>query len=75
MQKEAFERAGAQARSLGVPRSKNPFVRVLTHESDRERLSALADHWWRGWDSWSPQSSRLKQSTRLAAGAGNRDRS
>ena len=54
MQREAYERAGAQARSLGVPRHKNPFVRVLAHDAERERLGVLAEHWWRGWDQWTP---------------------
>jgi len=58
MQREAYERAGAQARSLGVPRHKNPFVRVLAHDAERERLGVLAEHWWRGWDQWTPRPPR-----------------
>ena len=58
MQREAYERAGAQARSLGVPRHKNPFVRLLAHDAERERLGVLAEHWWRGWDQSVPRPAR-----------------
>ena len=54
MQRETYERAGVEAYVLGVPRSRNPYVRApdsFQEPVDRDRLSRLADHWWRGWDS------------------------
>jgi len=54
MQREAYERAGLEARALGVPRQKNPFVRTggspFFDPAEGERMQALAEHWWRGWD-------------------------
>ena len=54
MQREAYERAGAQARRLGVRRKDNPFLRADATPAEQERLSTLAAHWWRGWDSLQP---------------------
>ena len=54
MQRETFEQAGARARSLGVPRDGNPFVKRETPYVDQERLKVLAEHWWNGWDRWTP---------------------
>ena len=54
MQRETYERAGIEAYVLGVPRSRNPYVRVLDSfqdPGDRDRFDRLAEHWWRGWDS------------------------
>jgi hypothetical protein len=31
---------------------------VLAHDAERERLGVLAEHWWRGWDQWTPPPSR-----------------
>ena len=54
MQREAYERAGLEARVLGVPRHKNPYVRAggtaFFDPAEGERMQALAEHWWRGWD-------------------------
>ena len=54
MQRETFEKAGARDRSLGVPRDGNPFVKRETPYVDQERLKVLAEHWWNGWDRWTP---------------------
>jgi len=54
MRREAYRRAGAQARSLGVPRNKNPFQRPAVNESEQEMLAVLASHWRDGWDTWQP---------------------
>jgi hypothetical protein len=45
MRREAYRKAGAQARSLGVPRNKNPFERPAVNESEQEMLAVLASHW------------------------------
>ncbi|MEO7338821.1 MAG: hypothetical protein ABIV63_19790 [Caldimonas sp.] len=52
MQRETYERAGAQARSLSVLRKDNPFVRPSSNAEEQQRLQTLAEHWWRGWDTW-----------------------
>lgn len=54
MQREAYERAGADAYVLGVPRNANPYVRrpdAYSDPDDQKRLQRLAEHWWNGWDS------------------------
>ena len=53
MQRETYERAGIDAYILGVPRSKNPFLRepdAFSKPDEIERLRRLANHWWKGWD-------------------------
>ena len=59
MQRETFEQAGARARSLGVPRDANPFVKRETPYVDEARLKVLAEHWWNGWDRWTPRRATL----------------
>lgn len=55
MLREAYERAGSVARSMGVPRAANPYVvaadQPCRYAADAERLRILGEHWWRGWDS------------------------
>lgn len=55
MRKEAYERAGFEARSAGLSRKDNPYAppRALATRgsADAETLRVLAEHWWRGWDS------------------------
>ena len=53
MQRESYERAGADAWLLGVPRSGNPFIRKidsLSAPEERERIRRLAAYWFCGWD-------------------------
>lgn len=59
MQRETFEQAGGRARSLGVPRDANPFVKRETPYVDEGRLKVLAEHWWNGWDRWTPRRAAL----------------
>ncbi|MFL6662424.1 MAG: hypothetical protein ACJ8G7_09600 [Rhizobacter sp.] len=53
---ENYEAAGLEAHARGVARSQNPFSRdahaPAAGSVDRERLQLLAEHWWRGWDSY-----------------------
>ena len=56
-QHEACERAGLEAHARGLLRHMNPYVRlpgVAATEEPDPRLQALAEQWWRGWDSWGP---------------------
>ena len=65
MQRESYERAGAEAWLLGVPRSSNPFIRRIDSQSaseEREKLRRLADHWFCGWDG--ADAARLNQKRR-----------
>ena len=50
MQREAYEQAGAEARSLGVAREGNPFLRKTSGPLEADRLKRLAAYWWKGWD-------------------------
>ena len=58
MQRETYERAGQDARRMGVPRAANPFVCTRDNasacEQDRAREAALAAYWWAGWDKGTP---------------------
>lgn len=50
MQREAYELAGAEARSLGVAREDNPFLRKTYGPLESDRMKLLAGYWWKGWD-------------------------
>jgi hypothetical protein len=58
MQRETFERAGRDARRMGIQRAANPFLctrdNVPLCEQDQSRQKALAAYWWAGWDKGSP---------------------
>ena len=58
MQRESYERAGREARRLGIRRADNPFLRpadqTYADAEDAERRKALASYWWAGWDLGAP---------------------
>ena len=58
-QHEACERAGLEAHARGLLRHMNPHLQAAVDEFD-PRLQALAEHWWRGWDSWGPRVGRRR---------------
>jgi hypothetical protein len=58
MQRESYERAGREARRMGIRRVDNPFMRpadqAFPDAEDAQRRKALATYWWAGWDLGGP---------------------
>ena len=71
MQRETYERAGRDARRMGVQRAANPFLctrdNVSACAQDRIRQKALAAYWWAGWDAGSPVPTPRGRPVRSAA--------
>jgi hypothetical protein len=65
MQRESYERAGAEAWTLGIPRSGNPFIHridSLSAPEEKEKFRRLTDYWFSGWDG--AQAQRIGQRRR-----------
>jgi hypothetical protein len=71
MQRESYERAGREARGMGIRRADNPFVRptdkAFAAADDPQRRQALATYWWCGWDSAGPTPGKRGRPLKTAA--------